>query len=376
MNQNIPRIQAVISGGAGGLKTAKTCLGTNARVVLLFEIRGKVGILCSSQHSLLSEGNPRRLHVLKVPQVLPGVLFPLENAFLYCRVGIGMERWTLSTKPHPAWLWSFSVPNFLFLLPRSLLSLSQAWSLMGKFKKKTLIKDIHVSPTNTVAEKRARTPRNMNLFPLPRHTLNQGCWGREVKNHCHKFVSSVCEGSSQTNPWTWKVHLEMHFVFSVVKRGMWCSWFAGRQKLATNQKQKYGVKNSFSASCYQGTFCHCREMEQPFKNHFYHPVPCVLQSQLPVPRFSRAWKRTQGDPRGMNPSVPWIARTPQQPPGEEIPMLVLTRSWENIQDTRILQDTLSLLVFLWHFPQSVLVFVWQRKQMWSCLAIPTPFAHG
>lgn len=49
---------------------------------------------------------------------------------------------------------------------------------------------------------------------------------------------------------------------------------------------------------------------------------------------------------------PWIARTHQQPPDEEIPVLELTRSWENIQDA-----ALSLSFILWHFPQSLLVSV-------------------
>lgn len=86
--------------------------------------------------------------------------FPLGKCPPYFRDDIGMEKWTLSTgpgcsKPIQPGFNILMFPNF-FLLPCSPLSLSLAWSLTGKSEK--LIKDIRVSPTNTVAEQRARTP--------------------------------------------------------------------------------------------------------------------------------------------------------------------------------------------------------------------------
>lgn len=175
--------QAVISGGAGGFKTAKTALAQMPVWCLCLQSRGKLefyAILNIPSCQRESQGESSCCP----PQGLPGVLSPLENAPRHCRDGILMERRTFSTRPgcsklYPACLGFFSVPKFLFLLPCCLLSLSLvAWSLMGKLEK--LIRDIHVSPTNTVAEKRARTPWNMKgLFLLPRHTLNQGCWGWE-----------------------------------------------------------------------------------------------------------------------------------------------------------------------------------------------------
>lgn len=73
----------------------------------------------------------------------------------------------------------FDILVFLnFSFPRHALSSACHWLGPSRENQKKLIKDIHVSPTNTVAEKRARTPWNRKgLFPLPRHTLNQGCWG-------------------------------------------------------------------------------------------------------------------------------------------------------------------------------------------------------
>lgn len=80
---------------------------------------------------------------------------------------------------------------------------------------------------------------------------------------------------------------------------------------------------------------------------------------------TRLGKEFREIPMGCIHQWPWRVRTHQQPSDEEIPVLVLARSCENIQGTGL---SLSLSVA---FP-SVPVSVCQRKQTWSCVAIPAP----
>lgn len=180
-----------------------------------------------------------------------------------------------------------------------------------------------------------KEPEPREIWRVYFHYTEPGLLGlrRGIKSLSYKF--GVCEGSSQTYPWD---GLEMEkLILKYTSFSALLNMACDAHDLQGDKKLQQ-IRNKQTKNIYSVKIC---------------SLPAVNRALSVIAGRFLTW--------------PGIGRTHQQPPDEEIPVLVLTTIWENIQDIESFKTLLVWLFFLWYFP----VTVYQRKQTWSCLATLT-----